>query len=294
MPNATLHFFRSRPRDPASQAALLSSMQSMETSFFLIALHRFPHALTTCVSAIEYAIRDSIPTVGSRHTLQHILEQLRNRSAKAAGLPSINLDRLRILRNQLTHQGFSENDDNESASLYIDSALPLLEAAYQDLYSFDLRNSLLQNFVELLEAGEAVHRRAKLLPECDIPYCLNPFGHLIRLSFKESFSAAWELDALGTAEQTGEKWERSHKMKQQFEHKFNASWIFNCPVCKDVESVVCDLDENALRLGNVIPKEMVCAACHFVVGESHHFLSEVLLKHQTNDARQQILEEYGI
>jgi transcription elongation factor Elf1 len=294
MPNATLHFFRSLPSDPASQAALLSSMQSVETSFFLIALSRFPHALTACVSAIEYAIRESLSKVGRKPTLQHILEQLRNRSAKAARIPAINLNRLRVFRNQLTHQGFRENDDSESTSLYIDVAFPLLEATYQDLYSFDLRDSLLQDFLELLEIAEAVHKRAKLLPDCDVSYCLNPFGHLVRLSFKESFSADWELDVLSTAEQTGEKWEKSHKMKQHLEYKFNAPWIFNCPVCKEVESVVCELDINELELRNVIPNKMICTACQFVARESHHFISKALLKNQADDACIQIFEEYGI
>lgn len=55
----TILFFRHRPGALAGSAALASSIQSLETSFFLIALGRFPHALCTCAAAIETAIQAS-------------------------------------------------------------------------------------------------------------------------------------------------------------------------------------------------------------------------------------------
>ena len=55
----TLLFFRHHPEALVGDGTLTSSLQSLETSFLLISLSRFPHALTACFTAIETAIRAS-------------------------------------------------------------------------------------------------------------------------------------------------------------------------------------------------------------------------------------------
>ncbi len=52
-----LDFFRAIPENLMAKPPLCSSLQSLESSFFLVALDRFPHALVTCGSGIESAMK---------------------------------------------------------------------------------------------------------------------------------------------------------------------------------------------------------------------------------------------
>jgi hypothetical protein len=166
--------------------------------------------------------------------------------------------------------------------------------SYRDFHGFDLRDALLQEYVELLDVAVRVCNRAKAFPAADISYCLNPFGHLIRRCFNDSFSTNWELDALVEADQTGLKFERMHKEKGRLELAFGASWTFDCLVCNEVESVVCELDESELKLRNIVPKRMACTGCGFAVRKADAFLSEALVEDQIAKSRLDILKEYGL
>jgi transcription elongation factor Elf1 len=69
-------------------------------------------------------------------------------------------------------------------------------------------------------------------------------------------------------------------------------WTFDCPVCEDLESLVCDLKDNNRRL---IPMRMACTNCGYVVGDAQPLIGELLLKDQLTDAvEQKILREYGL
>jgi transcription elongation factor Elf1 len=84
------------------------------------------------------------------------------------------------------------------------------------------------------------------------------------------------------------------KEKEELEQLFGTPWSFDCPLCDDHQSVVCELDEKELNSLKVVPKRMACTACGFVVRKSHPFLSEVLLQNQIAETRGQILKEYGL
>jgi hypothetical protein len=56
----TLHFFRDTPDNMISCPPLCSSLQNLESSFFLISLGRYPHAFVACVSAIESALKAAL------------------------------------------------------------------------------------------------------------------------------------------------------------------------------------------------------------------------------------------
>ena len=49
----TLGFFRCKPEGMAARPPLSSSLQNLESCFFLVAFGRYPHALVSCASAIE-------------------------------------------------------------------------------------------------------------------------------------------------------------------------------------------------------------------------------------------------
>ncbi len=294
MEKSTLLFFRSRPQGLASNAALLSSMQSLESSFFLIALRRYPHALSTCASAFEMAIQAAPIGAGKDNRLQTLIAKARHNSAAIARIPQDRLDQFRDARNRIIHRGFGPKDASESTSLYLEIALPLLEASYRDFHSYDVTDALLQEYVELLKVAQEVHRRAKTLQGYDLSYSLNAFGHLIRWRFKENFSTGWEIHALDHADEIGLKFENIEREKERLGRLFGPSWSFDCPLCNQPQSVVAELDETELDTLEVTPKRMACTVCGFVVHELHLFLSEVLLQNQIVNARSQILKEYGL
>lgn len=102
----TILFFRHHPGALAGSVALASSIQSLETSFFLIALDRFPHALSACAAAIETAIRASDVGAKKGDSFQCLLEKAKAKSEKIAEFPGEALDRFRKVRNRVTHSGF--------------------------------------------------------------------------------------------------------------------------------------------------------------------------------------------
>ena len=50
-------FIRKMPLGIAEKKSLASSLQKLETSFMLVALERYPHAVQMCCSAIESALK---------------------------------------------------------------------------------------------------------------------------------------------------------------------------------------------------------------------------------------------
>ncbi len=290
----TLLFFRSRPIEWTVNVSIASSMQSLETSFFLVALRRFPHALSTCASAIESAIQAAKVGANDKDGLQTLIRKARQHSPLIADFSEAKLQAFREMRNRITHRGFSPKDDSEATSLFLDVGLPFLALCYQGLHSFDLMDGLLQEYVEHLNIATKVHDQAKNLQDIELSYCLNSFGHLLRWSLKDNFSSEWELDALTHSEEYGGKFDRMSDEKKKLERLFDVHWTFDCPVCDDVEAAVCEIDSQALDALDVRPKRMGCTNCGFVVRTSHAFLSAILLEKQIANSRKQILKEYGL
>jgi hypothetical protein len=294
MEKTTLLFFRNRPHDPSGKEALISSMQSLESSFLLLALERYSHALVTCASAIDSALLTSRLGATGKPSFQELITKARSTSPGIAILSKDLLDNFRKTRNRIVHSGFGRDDDSASVTLYLEIALPLIEASYRDLHSYELTDGLLQEYAQLLRAAQEVHRRARTSEGHDRSYCLNAFGHLIRWCFKQNFSASWESNALEMADARGTKFEAVEREKKHLKAVFGLSWDFDCPICDDCQSAVCELDEAQLDVGNVVPKRMACPNCHFAVRESESFMSEVLLEKQIGSAKEQILTEYGL
>lgn len=290
----TILFFRHHPKALADNATLASSIQSLETSFFLIAFGRFPHALATCATAIETAIQASDAGAKDRDGLQVLVKKARDRSKLIEEFSDEDLRRFRVTRNRITHRGFTPKDDSETSSLLLDVGLPFLTLCYSELHSFDVGAGLLPEYREQMDIATRVHSRAKELSGLDLSYCLNGFGHLIRWCFKRSFSSAWEIDALANSAQTGRTFQKARKERDIFEHLFDAHWSFDCPICDEGEAVVCEIDANMLESLKIVPLRMACTCCEFVVRDSQPFLSEILLEQQVAAARSRILGEYGI
>jgi len=287
----TLYFFRRRP---AHGSALISSLQSIETTFFLIALRRHPHALTTLVSGIESALQ--VADIGSKKgdNVQDLIQKARAKSPRLRQLSDIELDQLRLARNRFTHRGFSPKDDSEAVGLLLQIAVPLADAAYSDLHDFDFRHALLDEYTHLLDVAVSVCTRARSANVSDVSYSLNAFGHLIRWKFQENFSAGWQLKALNDADEFGAHYDHVAKEIGELERLFSAPCVLDCPICDGIKNGVCELDEDALDSGQLIPRRFACTNCGFVVHKGEAFLSEVLLARQLDESRQAILDEYGV
>ena len=115
----TILFFRRHPKALAESATLASSIQSLETSFFLIALGRFPHALATCATAIETAIQASEAGAKDRDGLQVLVKKAKDKSRLINNYSDEDLLRLRKMRNRITHHGFVPDDYSHTASLFL-------------------------------------------------------------------------------------------------------------------------------------------------------------------------------
>jgi hypothetical protein len=290
----TLLFFRHRPEGWVADPYLASSLQSVETSFFLIALGRYPHALTACASALETCLQAAKIGAGDRDGLNDLISKAKRSSGAVAQFSVDVLTRFREARNRITHRGFGAGDDGESVALYLDAGLPLLRLCYREFHAFDFDDGLLMEYAEHLRVAKEVHTHASKTPDGELCYCLNSFAHLIRWCFKGSFSSQWELHALTMAEEIGVKFERTYKRAQELEGLFEDSWTFDCPVCDEVEGVIAELESDSLDAQELRVGRMACTHCDFVVTDSQVLLSNALLAAQLSKARAKILQEYGI
>jgi hypothetical protein len=290
----TLVFFRHRPEGWRASVSIASSLQSVETSFFLIALGRYPHALSVCASAIESSLQAAKIAAKERDGFQELVRKAKNVSREVAGFPDELLDRFRATRNRITHRGFSPQDDSESASLYLEVGFPFLCLCYRELHAFHLMDGLLAEYAQHITIAQKVHLFAKEETNLDQSYCFHSFGHLIRWCFKRNFLPGWEINALVHAEEVGGKFERTYADKQELERLFEAAWSFDCPVCDDLDCAVAELDPKSLDRKAVNTKRMACTNCGFVVTGDQPYLSGVLLEKQIIDVQGKILKEYGV
>lgn len=290
----TLLFFRHRPESWVTNAFIASSMQSVETSFFLIALGRYPHALSVCASAIESCLQAANIGAKKKDGLQDLVAKAKKSSAAVNKFADKLLEDFRETRNQITHRGFTPQDDSKSVSLYLEVGLPFLSLCYREFHSFDLMDGLLMEYAEHLTISQKTHALAKKIPVVDLSYCLRSFGHLIRWCFKRNFAAGWEINALIHAEEVGTKFKSAYAEKQELEKLFEVPWSFNCPVCDEVDCVVAEIDSSALDNNEISVLRMACTNCGFVVSDDQPYLSQLLLDTQISGSKEKILRGFGI
>jgi hypothetical protein len=291
-----LVFFRNPPANLATSEFLANSMQSLETSFVLAAARRYVHAFVICASAIEGALR-AVP-VGSkdRDDFKTLIRRARNvpdASPRLKDFPLAEIDALRKNRNRIIHRGYSPKDNSICVDLLISVALPLLEICYGGFHSIDLYADLRKDhaFAHHLSVAAQVCSRARAAG-VDLTYCIGSFAHLVRLFIKPTFTSDWESETLDHAESNVLNWDLKRRDKNTIERWYGMPWTFDCPVCDDFESLVCDLETEDQRL---VPKQMACANCNYIVHDSEPFIAEVLLREQlTEDLQRRILKEYGL
>ena len=291
-------FYRSLPGEPTI-AALASSLQGLETSFFLVSLRRYPHALTVCASAIESMIKHSpaceplLKKSGKAPMLNDLIQAVREKSPSLNAFPEFELNAFRQTRNRIVHKGFSPKDDSESAELLIKVGFPLATSCLQQLYGFDLMDCLIVEYAHHLEIAKRVYEKGRSVAG-EFTYCLRSFGHYLQWCFRDNFLANWEFDAIENADVNFIKGDRIDAAKNALEGRFNASWDhFSCPICGDLSTTIVELDADALGERKVVPLRMACFNCGFTVRSGQLFLSETLLEPQVIEQRSKILKDFG-
>ena len=105
--------------------------------------------------------------------------------------------------------------------------------------------------------------------------------------------ADWENDASVLADEIGTKFESCEKQRRALEHVFGAAWFFDCPICDDIGTFVCELDEDRLDDRIVALKRAACANCGLVV-RNIPFLADELVSEEIARKRAEILQDFGI
>ena len=105
--------------------------------------------------------------------------------------------------------------------------------------------------------------------------------------------ADWENEASISADECGAKFESVEIQKHALERVWGAAWSFDCPICDEIASFVCELDEDRLDDRAVVLKRAACASCGLVVANVP-FLTNALVCEEVARNRTQILQEFGI
>lgn len=289
----TLYFFRTKPENMISFPPLASSLQSLESSFFLIALERYPHAHIACASAIESALKAGLKkSPKDWGGLKQLTDQARSRGLRSSELEP--LKNFRDLRNEMMHHGFSPKDNVKTAASLLEDGFRYLAECYKEFFNFDLYDGLLVEFAAQLAVAEEVYSKAKEIPELDLTYCFRAFGHLLRWSIKDSLMAHWEFQSALDADEWGGKFDACQELKDKLERRLDPPAFLDCPICDEPESLVCQLDDDKLDDGEISVKQAQCVNCGLTVPLSCPYLADVLCRKQIEEKREEILQDYGI
>lgn len=287
-----LVFFRSAPNNLSNQETLTSSLQNFESSLFLIALQRFPHALNACASAIESALKGRPGYSKKRQTFQELLVGAQ-REFPGLAFPQTNLDEFRELRNRFVHHAFSSSDSSVAASALLSTGLPLLISTYDAAYRFDLPDALVPPFGAQLTTAIDVFGRSNQTP-LDSVTTLSVLGHLTRWSIRDSMMSPWELEAVDPSQVYDLQLEITERLCDRAERQLDPAWRFDCPVCESPDALVCQLNDEALARKQIELLACFCAECGLRLSPSAGPLLNALCDDAIRGARDAILAEFGI
>ncbi len=104
----------------------------------------------------------------------------------------------------------------------------------------------------------------------------------------------WEVEVVRTADEDGAKFDTVLGQKEEIERLLDPSWAFDCPVCKGVETFVCELVEDELDKKEVKLLRAVCVECSLSLPRGCQILVGALCKDQIDEKRDLILHEFGV
>ena len=229
----------------------------------------------------------------SRINAKNLYAETRNHYAGLESFDEHDLRAFLSCRNQIVHYGFSPRDDEATAKLLLKTGFPFLKACYLEFFGFELVDGLAPEFGENFKIALDVYQRAKARCGLRFSQCFSAFGHLLRWSLRQSIMAEWENDAITHAECSGLEFEISQKKKNEFERIFGTTWTFDCPICRSLDTFVCELDDERLATHTITLKRAACGHCDLVVDEMP-FLANALVGSEIDTKRTAILRDYGL
>jgi hypothetical protein len=296
--------FGKTPRDLLARPPLASSLQNFESCLLLLTLDRYPHAFTTCAFAIESALRAEfgVPADDKRYDLRKLMNRVSGIKPADRDLPNTRQFSSRIrndlprTRDRIVHYGFSPKDDALTATLLLESAIPYLAAVYDDFFQFDLYDGLV-DCGEQLQNALLAFEHAKARPELSVwlkpKHCFVVLVHMLRDQLKHNFVTQWEIDAAEDAEYHP-KYDHIERQRPWVERELGCAWSFDCPLCGELESLVCELVEKELDVKQISLARCYCLACGLLVPKGIPFLTNALCRDQVEEKYETILREFGI
>ncbi|WP_129125927.1 hypothetical protein [Geomonas oryzae] len=299
-----LIFFRETPADLLDKPPLASSFQHLETAFLLISMRRFPHALISCASAIESALKAglNIP-VGDMSKFGQLLDKGVDRLPQPKAFTRGQLYDFREKRNKIIHYGFSTKDDEVSAELMLKTGLPLLEQLYLHLFGFSLctRGSmyggLLPEISDQFQVAIAVFNMVKDRKDLKFTYCFNAFGHKLRWGTQHWNMSHWQDEMLS----------EEHMTKMDYTAEFlkkicedlgcdEREEVLDCPICDEAQSFASEFDLEFLHQHKTISIiRGMCANCNFTIYKNNPYLADHLFKNIiTEEFTTKMLQGYGL
>lgn len=310
-----LDFFRATPSDLIAEPPLASSLQNFETCLFLVGLKRYPSAVVSCATALESALKAKLE-IGPDEwtTLEKLLTDIRSRFEPLRAFDNEKLVKFRRKRNDLVHYGFSPRDDEECATLLLETGLPFLSLCYRVLFDFfldwqEVRPGITEfsslTADEMAKAGldlevaeqirfvKDIYSVAKRTETIEATHCFSSLSHFIRWHLKETAKTETKIDVFDSADSTGLRYEYEQKTKRDLDKLFGFTSVFNCPICHGVDCLVAELIESELPDRQIVTDRCACVQCGFVVGKGAPYISPILLADQIANNRQKILNLFS-
>lgn len=289
-----LPFFRNRPSDLSANPPLCSSLQSLETVFYLVALGRYPAALVMLGQAIESAVK-----AGLRIPQDEYLgfNKLASRGAREITVPAEiagSLKQFRDARNDFSHYGFSPKDDGRSADEMMRTGFPYLEAIYRGFFGFDLQESLLWELGIQYGIAKSVFADANISGSGNELEALRVLGHQIRYTFHPSFISNVEYEILDEARSTTGIHDFIDNKRHETEVAFDPCWFFNCPICGEIRCLGAQLEAAALNDSVIKLVRIICLSCGLSIPVGVPLLADRVCAKEVAADTKEIYEKFGI
>jgi hypothetical protein len=204
------------------------------------------------------------------------------------------LESFRFTRNRFVHYGYSPQDDEESAVLLLKTGYPFLVACYKQFFGFDTFDGLVGEFSEQFGIAVDIYAKANSTSGLHFTYCFLAFGHLIRWSVRQSLMPGWENIASIHADEIGAKFEQCEKNKHELERLLGTTWLFDCPICNDIDTFVCEIDQDRFSDNIVSLVRAGCPSCGLVVPYGCPFIVDALCRDQIDNKSSDIFRAFGI
>lgn len=278
---------------------LMSALQSFETALLLLAQGRYPQALTTLASAIESAGKAHLRIPPEdRRDLAQLNPALNSELPAEKRLPLSDLRNFRETRNRFAHYGFSSRDDEESASLFLKTGLPFLDALMEHSNGFSIVDSFIEDLGQKVRLAIDINR-SNSRREISAVDSARGVAHWILHHTRYSYLTWWEIEVLDNDAATLSTRPISGiNLREELKKRLltdDPVVVIDCPICGGVDSFVAKVDGDLLDNRRLLPVAARCVECSFSLPNKAKDLLTALCKDQfTPELCTKTLREYGI